>query len=309
MDMEKQKTALAARDEELDSPSQDQDALMAMQREVQRKFGRVVLILQQYERLVKGLVADKDLAGPISELQQIKEKQLKAVAKKTLGQVVGDLTGSIMASSAAEDESSEAEPPRVEPGLPWIKVSFRMEMREADFKYSHRKLSDLVDLRNELVHHFLERHDIWSGPGCQIALDYLEECNKQVETHYEELRNWAKHVVEAREKSASILCSPEFQDFFIHGIYPGGAGVHWPSCTIVNVLRDAEEAHATEGWTFLQDAIGFARGIEPEHIPSRYGCSSWRQVLHESGQFEIRRKQGLPGEATLTWYRTKPVER
>ncbi len=183
--------------------------------------------------------------------------------------------------------------------------AFRMEMQEERFRETERKMADLVDLRNELVHHFLESHDMWSVPGCQKALGYLEECNKQVDAHYEELRNWAKHLIEAREHSASVFRSPEFQDFFIHGIYPGGAGVHWPSCTIVNLLRDAEAALAKDGWTFLLDAIEFAREAEPEHIPSRYGCSSWRQVLHESGQFDLRREQGQPGEATLTWFRSK----
>lgn len=287
------------------SAAVDQEQLQALQREVQRKFGRAVLILQQYERLVKSLVAEKDLAGPIAELQRIKESQLKAVAKKTLGQVVGDLTGALVTPALTDEASGEAEPNHFEPSLPWIRISFRMEMQEEHFKATERKLADLVDLRNELVHHFLEIHDMWSVPGCQKALGYLEECNKQVDAHYEELRNWAKHIVEAREYSASVMSSPEFMDFMIHGIYPGGAGIDWPSCTIVNVLRDAEEAHAKDGWTFLPDAIEFARASEPEHIPSRYGCSSWRQVLHESGQFDIRREQGQPGEPTLTWFRTK----
>lgn len=303
--MEKPITEHDPQDDEAASVSNDQDALQTMQREVQRKFGRAVLILQQYERLVKSLVAEKDLAGPITELQRIKENQLKAVSKKTLGQVVGDLTGTVMTPALSEGASSNSEPHQVEPSLPWIRVSFRMEMQETDFKETERKMAGLVDLRNELVHHFLESHDIWSESGCQLALGYLEECNKQIDAHYEELRNWAKHIVEAREHSAALFRSPDIQDFFVHGIYPGGAGVHWPSCTIVNVLRDAEDAHAKDGWTFLQDAIDFARGVEPEHIPSRYGCSSWRQVLHESGQFELRREQGQPGEATLTWYRTK----
>lgn len=290
------------------SAAVDQEVLQTLQREVQRKFGRAVLILQQYERLVKSLVAEKDLAGPITELQRIKENQLKAVSKKTLGQVVGDLTGKLMTPALSDEVSGNSEHHQVEPSLPWIRISFRMEMQEEHFKETERKMADLVDLRNELVHHFLESHDMWSVPGCQNALGYLEECNKQVDAHYEELRNWAKHLIEAREHSASVFRSPEFQDFVIHDIYPGGAGVHWSSCTIVNLLRDAEDALAKDGWTFLQDAIEFARAVEPKHIPSRYGCSSWRQVLHESGQFDLRREQGQPGEATLTWFRSKTEE-
>lgn len=306
--MEETTTKILAPQDGGASTSDDQGALQTLQREVQRKFGRAVLILQQYERLVKSLVAEKDLTGPITELQRIKENQLKAVSKKTLGQVVGDLTGTLMTPALSDDTSGDSEHHQAEHSLPWIRISFRMEMQEEHFKETERKMADLVDLRNELVHHFLESHDMWSVPGCQKSLAYLEECNKQVDDHYDELRNWAKHIVEAREYSASVFRSPEFQDFFIHGIYPGGAGVHWPSCTIVNLLRDAEDALAKDGWTFLQDAIEFARKAEPEHIPSRYGCSSWRQVLHESGQFDLRREQGQPGEATLTWFRSKTEE-
>lgn len=307
--MEKSTTQHNEQSDGLALPATDTETLQALQREVQRKFGRAVLVLQQYEGLVKGLVAEKDLAGPIAELQEIKDNQLKAVAKKTLGQVVGDLTGGVMAlPSPTTEESNGSEYSEGDLSLPWIRFSFRMEMQEEDFKETERKMADLVDLRNELVHHFLEGHDMWSISGCQEALGYLEECNKQVDAHYEELRNWAKHIVEAREYSASIFRSQEFQDFLFHGIYPGGAGVHWPSCTIVNVLREAEVTLATDGWTFLQNAIEFASEKVPEHIPSRYGCSSWRQVLHESGLFEIRRKQEQPGAATLTWYRSKSEE-
>lgn len=304
--MENSTSELDPQGGEVFSVSTDQERLQALQREVQRKFGRAVLILQQYERLVKCIVAEKDLAGPIAELQRIKESQIKAVSKKTLGQVVGDLTGSVMTPALPEHASSDSDNHAVAPSLPWMSISFRMEMQEEHFKETERKMADLVDLRNELVHHFLESHDIWSEAGCPRALDYLDECNKQVDAHYDELRNWAKHIVEAREHSASFFRSPEFMAFFIHGIYPGGTGVNWPACTIVNLLRDAEGVHAKDGWTFLHDAIKFARQLEPEHIPSRYGCSSWRQVLHESGQFDVRREQGQPGEATLTWYRTKP---
>ena len=70
--MEETTTKILAPQDGGASTSDDQGALQTLQREVQRKFGRAVLILQQYERLVKSLVAEKDLAGPITELQRIK---------------------------------------------------------------------------------------------------------------------------------------------------------------------------------------------------------------------------------------------
>jgi len=118
--MEETTTEIFAPQDDGASTTGDEEALQTLQREVQRKFGRAVLILQQYERLVKSLVAEKDLAGPITELQRIKEKQLKAVSKKTLGQVVGDLTGTLMTPALTDEASGDSEPYQVESSLPWI---------------------------------------------------------------------------------------------------------------------------------------------------------------------------------------------
>lgn len=46
---------------------------------------------------------------------------------------------------------------------------------------------------------------------------------------------------------ANFMLSPDFMEFITHGIFPGGAGVAWTSCTIVNLLRDAEDALAEDG--------------------------------------------------------------
>jgi hypothetical protein len=279
--------------------------LQTIQREVQRKFGRNLLLLQQYERLMKWLVAEQDIAGPMGELERIKGKQIQAVSKKTLGQVVGDLTGNFIAPALPEGSSEQEAEHASEPNKPWIRISFRMEMQAEDFKETERKLAELVALRNDLAHHFLESYDIWTELGCQIASTYLDECFKKIEAHYEELRQMAQHSHETRKEMASFAQTPEFMDFFIHGIFPGGAGVAWSSCTIVNLLRDAEDKLVKDGWTFLQDAIDYVLKAEPEHIPAKYGCSSWRQVLHESAQFEVRKEKPKLGQSTPIWYRSK----
>ncbi|MBS1138775.1 MAG: hypothetical protein H6R13_228 [Proteobacteria bacterium] len=58
--MEETTTEILAPQDGEASTSDDQDALQTLQREVQRKFGRAVFILQQYERLVKSLVAETE---------------------------------------------------------------------------------------------------------------------------------------------------------------------------------------------------------------------------------------------------------
>ncbi|MCX7166604.1 MAG: OST-HTH/LOTUS domain-containing protein [Rhodocyclales bacterium] len=279
--------------------------LPSMQREIQRKFGRNLIRLQQYERLIKALVAEHDIAGPIDELHSIKARQIEAVSKKTLGQVVGDLTGAYIAPAIPESASLQDDGHPGDPNVAWARISFKIEMKEDDFKETERKLADLVNLRNELVHHFLEKYDIWTEEGCLTAGIYLDDCFKQIDTHYEKLRGWAKHNLEARNLMAGFTKSPEFREFFVHGIMPGGAGVFWASSTIVNLLVAAEATFSKDGWTLLQHAIDYIGQHEPKHTPMRYGCSSWRHVLHESEQFEVRREQPAPGIPTVTWYRSR----
>jgi hypothetical protein len=103
---------------------------------------------------------------------------------------------------------------------------------------------------------------------------------------------------------ANVMQSEEFKDFLLDGISPGGTGTIWSSCTIVKLLRDAEAILAMNEWTPLARAIEYISDREPSHTPKRYGCSSWRHVLHESAIFTVRRKQSEPGAAKETWYRS-----
>lgn len=280
--------------------------IATLHREVQRKLGRNLLRLQQYEKLIKSLVAEQEIAGPMDELHNVRARQIELVSKKTLGQVVGDLTENYMVPALATSGSEHNDEPPCDLTQPWVRMSFRIELAEDDLKRTQKKLADLVNLRNELVHHFLEKHDLWTEPGCLAADIYLDECFKQIDVHYEELQQWAKHTVDTRAYAASLMKTPEFSNFFIHGIMPGGAGVFWASSTIVNLLQDAESALAKDGWTLLQSAIDYISKHGSEHTPKRYGYSSWRHVLHESEQFEIRKEHTTPGLPTTTWYRSRP---
>lgn len=59
------------------------------QYEVQRSLGRCLLRLQQYERLLKAIVAHHDLSGPAHALEKIRAARIDAASTKTLGILVG----------------------------------------------------------------------------------------------------------------------------------------------------------------------------------------------------------------------------
>lgn len=281
--------------------------VITLHREVQRKFGRNLLRLQQYEKLVKILVAEQSIAGTLNDLDNVLASQHETAANKTLGQVVGELVGNFIApaKSTSDHEDNDDEDVRDSTQL-WMRTSFHIELSEDDFKRTKQNLAELVELRNELAHHFLDKHDLWTEPGCLAADFYLDDCFKQIDAHFIELQQWAKHYVDTRAAVAKHIDTPEFTDFITQGILPGNAGVLWHSCTIVKLLRDAEAALAKEGWTLLSNAIAYIGKREAEHTPKKYGCSSWRHVLHESNLFELRKVQTAPGLPREIWYRSRP---
>lgn len=60
-----------------------------LQRTVQRKLGRCMLQLQQYERLLKAMVAHSELSGPAERLQELRDEKVACV-HKNLGHLGGD---------------------------------------------------------------------------------------------------------------------------------------------------------------------------------------------------------------------------
>lgn len=51
--------------------------------------------------------------------------------------------------------------------------------------------------------------------------------------------------------------------------------------------------------------MGGIAKIYPEQTPIRYGCGSWRHVIHESKQFEIPKQSQADNGTTVVWYRSR----
>ena len=281
------------------------DPVPDLQRTVQRKLGRCMLQLQQYERLLKAMVAHSELRGPPERLQAIRDEKIACVHKKTLGTLMGMLTESTLKLSEPSAESHETEVDNGEQS--WFSFRYQRELSEEQYAETKAALKELVDLRNELVHHFLQRFDLWSVDGCIAAESYLDESYETIDGHYLTLRDWAKSMDEARQLMASFMQTPEYRDFVINGIGPDGT-VHWAGSGITNCLREAESKLAQAGWTPLFEAIHWIANTYPKQTPKRYGCGSWRHVIHASQQFEIRKQSQADNGPTVVWYRSRPRE-
>jgi len=284
-------------DEVTTIPSDDVPDLQPI---VQRKLGRCLLRLQQYERLLKAMVEDGEMSGLADRLHTIREQKIACVQKKTMGTLVGILTESFLTLPPRNEEESQMEADTGDQN--WFSYRYQLEMPAEHYEATKAALKELVDLRNELVHHFLERFDLWSESGCQTADGFLEESYETINRHCLNLQSWAKPMNEARAKMASFIQSQTFQDVF-DGIRVDGS-VDRPGSGICCCLREAESKFAIDGWTRLETAIRWIGSTYPEQTPKRYGCSSWRHILNESRQFEIRKFQA-DNERITVWYRSK----
>ena len=278
------------------------DTVQALQRDVQRLLGRCMLQLQAYERQLKAIVAHTRFSFGSRTLDTAQKERVAATARKTLGTLVGELLGSylvadeIAAQASAEDDAPEEEM--------WIEARFCFSLTAEDLARIEHGLRELVLLRNDLVHHFIDQHDVWSPDGCRAAQDVLVAAYDRIVLHYQELQTWAKSLDEGLRQHREFLGSHVSRDFIVYGIAPDGT-VHWPDSGIVKALREEASELTVEGWTSVESAGRWIAERYPALLPAKYRCRSWRQVVHESGLFDLCYMDR--GGRRAAWYRVKQV--
>lgn len=278
-----------------------EDPRPELQRDVQRLLGRCLLRIQQYELLLKAMLVHHELAGPVDALQAQRAERADKLSDKSLGTLVKALFETYVVPSGFErDLLPEGKAPTDRISLAF---SFRMEMAPEDRSKTKAAVEELVDLRNQLVHHLIERFDVWSEGGCVDAARHLEESHARIDRHFLELTAWAKSMDETRTMAAQVTQSPAFLEMLVNGVAPDGS-FDWPHTGIVRVLREATEHLSGGGWTRLDLARAWIAAAHPEQVPEKYGCRTWPQVLSESRRFDVQYRPEGDGTKTA-WFRER----
>lgn len=290
-----------------DASAEPSEAVASLQREVQRLLGRFLLKMQQYEHYAKALLSGSRLSGTTETLLTSQRKRQEEISSQPLGVVIGELKKSYLrVTQDPEVGTTVSEKPAdtaVEEKMTFTFES-QIEMSAADKEKTVADFANLVSRRNRVVHHLVADYDLRTLDGCNAAAAYLEECFGEADRMLVTIKEWHDSDREARKHHAEFLQSPQWLDILLHGILPDRM-VDWPSSTIVRLLRDAEALDAADGWTNLAMAIKRIGLSHPDHVPSRYFCSTWRQVLSQSAQFDIRRDKGVDGGSGITWFRSR----
>jgi hypothetical protein len=262
-----------------------------------------MLRLQQYERLMKALLVAHEVRVTPSTVESAHAQRTAEHARLNLGELAKRLFKSFVVPGDIE-AGDEAEEEQVSLTEVTFRSTFRIQMTREEYEQTKQAVKDFVDLRNTLVHHFLELFDVWTVDGCTEAVEYLQHSFTRVDEHLAQLKLWADTLNQSRLDALEQLKSAAIEDLLVHGIAPDGT-VMWPIAGIVARLREAAAKHALDGWTPLEAAIAFVAEHHPEQTPEKYSCRSWPQVLNESKLFELRYTRE-PEAAKVAWYRERP---
>lgn len=266
------------------------------QHQVQRLLGRCLLRLQQYERLLKDVVAGYQHSGTLRTYESNRARRVDKTSIRTLGALAEEMFGSVIFTADTDDpDPTDGTADEI-----WFSMCARIQLTERDYEVQRAEMKQLVGLRNRLVHHFLDDHDIWTIAGCQVAEQALIDAYDRIDLHVQKLVRWASEIREARQQMADFLQSDSFAEWVVDGILPDGS-VSWPNAGIVRAFREAAVELGRDGWTRVVEAGTWIASRYPHQTPSRYGCRSWRHALHESGRFELRRRD-VEGQRSI-WYR------
>ena len=192
--------------------------IVERQRDVQRSLGRCMLRLQQYEKLLKALLRETSFTGTVCSDGLLTLVRHNQADDKTLGALVRMFLGSVI-RERNEPEDGLVDIAAAEQQRTSFSSQFSIAMESEQRESVENALKELVKIRNELVHHFIDKFDVWSEDGCVAAVVYLNATFKLIDTLFHELRGWAKSIDTARKHAADFVSSSAFVDF-LDGIEP-----------------------------------------------------------------------------------------
>lgn len=195
----------------------DDPSLQTLQREVQRLLGQCLLQLQQYERLMKIIVAAHKLSAPAHAWDSVQVKRRTKIERSMLGSLVGEFLESFLFTyEKAEYRQNDI---NVESDVNVFSYRMQIGLSEEDFDQVKDELTGFVDLRNNLVHHFIEQHDLRDFDGCRSAQDALIAASRLIEHHFKRLREWAEDMERTRLMMRELIQSDQLRDQIVNASF------------------------------------------------------------------------------------------
>lgn len=278
---------------------EEMNNLKAANNEVMRKIGRNMLLLQQLEGLLKYLLANSFFEGTPSTIKENREKYVSQIGKRSLGQLVSEFCD----RSLVKDDDSQREQP--EKACDEIQIGFRfsIECDQDGFESRKKVLADIVEERNNLIHHLLPTYNAESLEDLTRLEHQLDDQRAKVLKEIDYLSGIIKRFNDVRKQLSDFIESPEGKRFFVEGLLPGESRLE-------RLLAElASLAARSDGWTPLVRAGQLVRELNAERLTQaleEQGLSSLKGLkkhIESSDRFELMEESVIKGSQWL--YRPK----
>lgn len=265
-----------------------------------RVLGKCLVQAQAVELLLKRLLAVRTFGGTVEELEEQLAARHADYKTNTLGTLVKEVLGSYLVPESYEHPEAPEPPPSSRVYMHFHNVLTMSDERLVEMK---QLFTFLVSTRNDTVHNLAELFPLRTADGLTQALEFLGGFERCLDEVWAEVKAWAEAHDKSRELASQFMREPEFEKLLFDGIHPDGT-VNWEMAGIVRALRNAADSLSPGNWTPLDEAVAWIRREAPLQIPSRYKCATYRQAIHESKAFDVKRERTADG-STHFLYRSK----
>ncbi len=173
-------------------------------------YGRCLLNLQQFELLLKRVLPSLKMEGNIDTLEDNRKVDAQALSRKMLGQLIGEFVNRMGESKNEPELDAKIDKPY---------IHFKFEL--GNIEEHCLRLQNLLEMRNELVHHFLETFPLNSDENCESALIHLAHISMKIEENrlaframlkaFEEWRNYLYQPLSS-DAGMSLLFGEELSE-------------------------------------------------------------------------------------------------
>lgn len=159
-------------------------------------YGRCLLNLQQFELLLKRVLPSLKMEGNIDTLEDNRKVDAQALSRKMLGQLIGEFVSRMGESKNEPELDAKIDKPY---------IHFKFEL--GNIEEHCLRLQNLLEMRNELVHHFLETFPLNSDENCESALIHLAHISMKIEENRLAFRAMLRAFEEGRNYLYQLLSS------------------------------------------------------------------------------------------------------
>lgn len=262
--------------------------------EVLRRIGRNLLLFQHIEHLLKHLMSSSRFEGTLTSAQALHEARRARIHKQTLGQLAGQFVDDVLADAGDRDAPENV-------NEAWFSVGFSIQTDSAFVEQHTAEMKEIVDARNDLIHHFLPRWQSASEESTRAALAYLDAQRARALPMRDRLQGFVQSFQQAAKLHAEFMASPEGARQF---------ELEWlRHSRLVLLLGElATRTNRADGWMVLATAGNVIRQLEPEeleHMAERHGHRTLKKLMQAAELFDIE-EEPTPKGGTRTIYRINP---